>query len=39
MQPSEDRTTKKMPKNVDIVIEIHHYHMNMNGLVVHADST
>ena len=37
---TEDKITDKNTESfVDIAIEICYYHMNMNGLVSHVDST
>ena len=39
MQLSEDEIIKNMLNIVDIAIETHYYHTNMNGLVSHVDIT
>ena len=39
MELTEDEIIEKYGKNAYIVIAIVYYHMNMNLLVYHADST
>ena len=39
MELTEDEFLQKYGKKIAIVIEIHYYHMNMNGAVLVVDIT